>query len=174
MTGPPDIGHGAHNSSSKMISEHDDAAQHSSHSPGPTTSPIPLHRRELAVKKFCNSSDKRPGWQCLFWGCSLSPGRATTDLKPRSTACCPNTGSTQPSSTIRRKKKSRLMPKQPANAQRLTAQHSQPGGHRLPPNITSLFGTPCLRLHNATHITQHSKKKSKKGGIRNKPDINQL
>jgi hypothetical protein len=34
--------------------------------------------------------------------------------------------------------------------------------------------TPCLSLHNATHITQRSKKKSKKGSIRNKPDINQL
>jgi hypothetical protein len=31
-----------------------------------------------------------------------------------------------------------------------------------------------LRLHSATHITLRSKKKSKKGGIRNKPDINQL
>jgi hypothetical protein len=30
-----------------------------------------FHLRELA-SKLCNSSGKRRGWQCLFWGCSLS------------------------------------------------------------------------------------------------------
>jgi hypothetical protein len=47
------------------------------------------------------------------------------------------------------------------NAQHLAAQHPRPGGHPSP--TTSLFRTTCLRLHNATHITQHSKEKSNKG-----------
>jgi hypothetical protein len=113
-----------------------------------------LHLRELAVK-FCNSSRKR------------GPGRATTDLKPRSTACCPTADRpAQFDYQIRLSEGSRspgLRPKQP-NPRSAPARAASAGRwSRLAPKTTCLLGTPCLRLHNATPITKHSKKKEQKG-----------
>jgi hypothetical protein len=124
--------------------------------------------------KVCKFTGRRRAWQCSTFGVPLSPGRATTDLKPRSTTCCPNSGSTSPSSTIARRKESSLTRKQPNQRSAPDPRSVRSQVVTPTPKTTSLFGTPCLRLHNATHITQHSKKKSKKGRIRNKPDINQL
>ena len=49
---------------------------------------------------------KRPGLAMFYLG-FVAPGRATTDLKPRSTDRLLSEESTKPSSAIRRKKKSR-------------------------------------------------------------------
>jgi hypothetical protein len=48
------------------------------------------------------------------------------------------------------------------NAQRPTAQHPRPSDTPSPEHHQPL-GTTCFRLHNATHITQHNKKKEQKG-----------
>ena len=135
--------------------------EHGSHSPGPTSFPqFFLHLRELAVQKIAIL------WQAaglvgnvLLLG-FLCPARAT-DLKAKIDRCCPNTGSTQRSSTIRRKTQSRLRPNSQTNAHRLTRAAFAARWSRLrrrPPALR----TPCVRLDTAMHITQHSKKKSKR------------
>ena len=142
-------------------SERNDAAQRSEPFAWSDFFPqfLPSTFRELAVKNFSTPLGKRRVGN-VYLGL-LSPGRATTGLKPKSTICCP-----------KRKQESRLRPNIHTNAQRLT---SIAASARLPPMTTSLLGLHACALHNATHITQHTKKnKSKKGGIRNKPDINRL
>jgi hypothetical protein len=157
-----------------MISERNDAREHGE--PFAWSDFFPqffLHPRELAVKSL-QIHWQAAGLAMFYFWVPLSPGRATTDLKPRSTTCCPNSGSTSPSSTIARRKESSLTRKQPNQRSAPDPRSVRSQVVTPTPKTTSLFGTPCLRLHNATHITQHSKKKSKKGRIRNKPDINQL
>jgi hypothetical protein len=78
VTGLPDIGHGAHNSSSKMISERNEAAQHREPFTWSDFFRNSFQLRELAVK-LCNSSGKGPRWDCSAFGGLL--GRTTTDLK---------------------------------------------------------------------------------------------
>jgi hypothetical protein len=82
--------------------------------------------------KIFNSSGKRRGLAVFYFWVALSLGRATTDLKPKSSACCPNTGSTQPSSTIARKQESRLRPKQPNQRSAPDRAALPPGGHAYP------------------------------------------
>ena len=134
--------------------------EHGSHSPGPTSFPqFFLHLRELAVK-ICNPlASGGVGWQRSTFGVPLSS--ESDRLKAKIDRCCPNTGSTQRSSTIRRKTQSRLRPNSQTNAHRLTRAAFEARWSRLrrrPPALR----TPCVRLDTAMHITQHSKKKSKR------------
>ena len=81
---------------------------------GPTSSCSSFPQRSrIGSQSSCNSFGKRPGWPCSTFGARLSRGRATTDWKPRLIAYCPNRESIQPSSTIRRKNKSRADPYRP-------------------------------------------------------------
>ena len=138
--------HGPHNSSV----QNDQRGQRSprntgSHSPGPTSS-----RNSLPLPSRTGSQVLQLVWQAAglamfyFFGGLICSVRAMTDLKPRSTACCPNRGSTQPSSTIRRNKKPRA---EASQAKQRSAPHrwaSAARWSRLPPNTARLFGTPCL------------------------------
>ena len=110
--------------------------------------------------KICNPlASGGVGWQRSTFGVPLSS--ESDRLKAKIDRCCPNTGSTQRSSTIRRKTQSRLRPNSQTNAHRLTRAAFAARWSRLrrrPPALR----TPCVRLDTAMHITQHSKKKSKR------------
>jgi len=106
-------------------------------------------------------------WQCSILG-FVAPGRATTDLKPRSTAGCPNSGSTNPVRISGGRRNPGLRPNSQTNAQRLTARQFRGQVARLAPKTTSVNVTPGLCLHSAAHITRHIHKEK---GIRNKPGI---
>ena len=105
-------------------------------------------------------------WQCPILG-FVAPGRATTDLKPRSTASYPR-NRPSPVRLSGGRRSPGLRPNSQTNAQRLTAQQFRGQVARLAPKTTSVNVTPGLCLHSAAHITRHIHKEK---GIRNKPGI---
>ena len=156
----------------RMTSERNDAGNTQSHSRGPTSSRNSSLTSENWPSKICNSSGKRRVGNVLLG--FLSPGRATTDLKPRSTACCPNSGSTNPVRISGGRRNPGLRPNGQTNAQRVTRAASAARWSRPSLEDHQPLRDTMLAPAYATHITQHNKKKAIEGGIRNKPGINQL
>jgi len=109
---------------------------------------------------------KRPGLAMFYLG-FVAPGRATTDLKPRSTASYPR-NRPSPVRLSGGRRSPGLRPNSQTNAQRLTARQFRGQVARLAPKTTSVNVTPGLCLHSAAHITRHIHKEE---GIRNKPGI---
>ena len=151
-----------------MIRERKTTRSTRSHSPGPDFFPLFLSSTfENWQSKVFNSSGKRRGWQCSTFGLALLSRESDDRLEAKSGACCPNTKSTQPSSTIARKQESRLRPKQRNQRSAPDRAALPPGGHaypRRPPASSGHHACTCI-MRRTSHSAARKRAKRAVFGI---------